>query len=368
MLALLAYTSVLGTSILPNEEIALEKLQSIWRAATGGTTREPFVVTNRWSSGDGKSGQLTFSNSDTLSYHFADTRIYSGQFAREKDTAHMPVLHESILNERALAVVTLLVPSRFTFRAEAQGYAEDRSDYRLSWSFMVDGHPTHWNPVDLHIDARTSKPIRLRAPSFPWTTDPALKPRFSEEHCYQTAWAKYLEVKPISVAAEVRYGARWVSPKLEQDPETLARATIPYAYWASDKYRVHLAEQRAVLAYSFRFGWQNVLVDAVTGEAMLVWGIDLRDSGRSVGERTLTDPVPGKTWHLIKEPKVTGSLRVSMSRATRSVATKMIALRSDQLTLVGQYDPASKLLWVDHSAGAKCYEVTGELARVLAKD
>jgi hypothetical protein len=129
-----------------------------------------------------------------------------------------------------------------------------------------------------------------------------------------------------------------------------------------------LAEQRAVLAYSFRFGWQNVLVDAVTGEAMLVWGIDLRDSGRSVGERTLTDPVPGKTWHLIKEPKVTGSLRVSMSRATRSVATKMIALRSDQLTLVGQYDPASKLLWVDHSAGAKCYEVTGELARVLAKD
>lgn len=366
MLPFIAYLTInASTDTLPNEQAALTKLQTVWRAATGGSGFRQPPIRNRWTSADRSTGELTFTNSDNLSYHFSDTRIYDGQFSREKDTAHLPVLSERLLLERSLAVIELLAPRRFTARYDSHGFSVDRSEFALTWSYVCDGYPTHRNPIQLRLDARTSNPTRLRAPSFNWRTDPAVKPRFSEEHCYQVAWAKYMEVKPMAVAPESHFGLRWVGADVEQDPALVAKATIPFAYWASDQYRSHLAEKRAVLAYSFWFGWQCVLIDAITGEPMMVYGIDLYSQGRSSAATTPPDPVIGKTWHLITDPKAIGKLEPVDVKAETTAGTKLVGLSGEKLALVGHYDATTRTLKVEHPSGTRHYRATGELARAL---
>lgn len=365
MLSLLAYLALsTGSDPLPNESVALEKLQAIWRASTGGSGWSSQAI--RYRIAPGVLADLVFSNNDTVSFHPDDARIVWGQFAPERDTAHIPVLSEPILLVRVGAVLKLLAPGRLTPRIDRSVYSEDSNRFLVSWSYVVDGYPTHRTPINLAIDARTSKPLRLHAPSFDWTTDPSMRPQFTEEACYEAAWAKYMQVKPIAVAPETRFGLRWVGASIEQTPEALAKATAPFAYWASDKYRGHVVEKRAVLAYSFWFGWQNVLVDAVTGEAIMVFGADLSQS-RSAGTEQASKSVLDRTWQLPTNPKAKGTLKLTEHEGRRSAKARLVGLVSDQLTLVGHYDPASKLLWVDHPAGAKCYQVTGELARELAK-
>ncbi len=362
-----------GSDTLPNEVAALENLHEIWRVATGGTSHDFEVSTRRLSQdrplGDlglwSRSRQKPHQTQNSVLYRLSDGSIVSAQFDRDKDTAYMPVHEESDLRERAVKIAALLTPKRFSSRSEQSFFHQDRSEFWLQWSYVVDGYPTHQGPLFLALDARTSKPVRLHAPSFDWKTDAIVKPKFTEEECYKVAWAKYLEVKPIAVALHSRKGARWVAPRFEQDPAELAKATVPIAYWASDKYRAHLAEQRAALAYSFGFGWQDVLVDAVTGEAMLVWGGNLYGDQYDTLFHTSRN-LTGRVWHLPLNPKAAGTLRL-IDYAGRPQTTR-IALVSDNLTLVGQYFAPRKLLWVDHPAGTKCYEVTGELARVLAKE
>lgn len=364
-----------GSDTLPNEQTVLDRLQGIWRAATGGANNDlevstrrrseagPFGGLNLWS----RNGQKPHQSSSQVLYRLGDGTVVSAQFDRERETAHLPVLPESLLRERALTVVALLAPSRFSVRCDGQGFTEDRSEFDLTWSYVCDGYPTHRNPIQLRLDARTSKPIRLHAPSFNWRTDPAVKPRFSEEHCYQVAWAKYMEVKPMAVAPESHFGLRWVGADVEQDPALVAKATIPFAYWASDKYRSHNAEKRAVLAYSFWFGWQCVLVDAVTGEPMMVYGIDLDSQGRSSAAPPPTDPVIGRTWHLVTNPKVVGKLEPVDVKAETTAGTKLVGLSGDKLALVGHYDAKTRTLKVEHPSGTRHYRATGELARALER-
>lgn len=354
-----------GSDPLPNESVALEKLQVIWRAATGGSSAAPQTVKRR-RSGDGVA-ELVFGGNDRISYRLGDGSIFSGNFAPEADTAHMPVVIEAVLLERIGEVLNLMASKRFTPRIERGAFSDDSNRFGVSWSYVVDGYATHRNPFVLILDARTSKPLRLHAPSFNWATDPSIRPQFTEEACYEAAWVKYMQVKPIAVAPEARFGLRWVAASIERSPEEIARATAPIAYWASDKYRLHVAENRALLVYSFWFGWQNVLVDAVTGEAICVDGFDPGQS-RSAGAEDVSKSVLDRTWRLPTGSKAEGTLKVVEGQGGRSAKARLVGLVSDKLTLVGHYDRASKLLWVDHPAGTKCYEVTGELARVLAKE
>lgn len=354
-----------GSDMLPNESVALEKLQLIWRAATGGSSAAPQMVIRR-RSGDGVA-ELVFGGNDRISYRLGDVSIYSGNFAPERDTAHMPVVIESVLLQRVGEVLNLMASKRFTPRIERGAYSDDSNRFGVSWSYVVDGYATHRNPFVLILDAPTSKPLRLHAPSFDWATDPSIKPQFAEEACYEAAWAKYMQVKPIAVAPEARFGLRWVEASIERTPEEVAQSTAPVAYWASDKYRGHVADKRAVLVYSFWFGWQNVLVDAVTGEAICVDGFDPGQS-RSAGAEQASKSILDRAWRLPTGSKAEGTLKLTEYEGKKSAKARLVGLVSDQLTLVGQYDPASKLLWVDHPTGTKCYEVTGELTRVLAKD
>lgn len=366
MLTLLAcLTLSTGSDSLPNESIALEKLQAIWRAATGGSSAGPLAVSSR-RLGRGVA-TIVFSGSDRIAYRLDDGSIYSAHFVPERDTAHLPVVIESVLLQRVGEVLNLMASNRFTPRIERGAYSEDSNRFGVSWSYVVDGYPTHRNPFVLILDARTSKPLRLHAPSFDWATDPSIRPQFTEEACYEAAWAKYMQVEPIAVAPEVRYGLRWVEALIERTPEEVAQATAPIAYWASDKYRGYVAEKRAVLAYSFGFGWQNVLVDAVTGAAISVIGADLSQS-RSAGAEQASKSILERAWRLPTGSKAEGTLKLTEHEGKKPAKARLVGLVSDQLTLVGHYDPASKLLWVDHPAGAKCYEVTGELAHELAKD
>ncbi|MEQ1935152.1 MAG: hypothetical protein ABL962_14930, partial [Fimbriimonadaceae bacterium] len=231
------------------------------------------------------------------------------------------------LRSKALQAAVKLCDG-YTVRYEQE--LEEGTRTTFQFSLVENNFPIGWTPgTTMTLNRRTGALIHFgNSTQFqtPRTLD--VSNRLPAEQLRRAAEDAYLNYQPLDNCTVYDFGYRWCVPLVHLNNQPAPG--LRYVAWFSPEFPERTPH--SVLAYSVSFDWQSVIVDALTGRPIQIFGWDM--GGRSTNTKQFQ---PEKAQWRVRTAKEWGKLKPTKS--TFEGEGKRVSLVSDKKAIVlAKYD------------------------------
>lgn len=353
---LLAALTISQTQLM-NEEMVLDCLVRAWTVAiVSGTPPELGTVTRRAILIESKKVSAKFGNV-SVSWDPNSGRIGSIDYPIGKLPAEgsPPKLSLEDTRAKAKAAIRILMPSKYAF--DMTTVVESDRTTAFFFEVILGNYPIGSAVSSvIELDNRTGDISRYYAIGL-------------RRDVHQLSASNVLPIATLKAVAEQTYSANTPLPYAELDVHGF-RITIPqrsvnrpapglnYIAWFNPSYAAKSEQEEPILVFSISFGWQNVLVDAISGVPIQLFGFDMGNARGKGAEISI--PLSG--WACSSAPNVTGTLEKSEA-AWRCSSPKNVVVYNGDHALSASFDSEKGLIRV----GERLYSVSRNLADALRK-